>query len=238
MSSPADNKSICCDHFLSDKGCVKGASCDYAHPTAPNGTQTNVVCEYYASKRGCNKGDECNFLHPRRVSPSGEDALKYCDFYLTPSGCAESKKCKFLHPRAMPSKANLRGVGMATGIQLTGRPLNRDNKFCHFFNSPSGCKNGDACKYEHSQAEVKPQRQFRSTRGAAPHNPKTSGSRGLSIHPFIKRPQTCQFFNSEKGCVKGELCNFVHRSEKACEFFNSERGCKKGDLCDFTHTPK
>ncbi len=153
---------------------------------------------------------------------------------------------------------------MATGIQLTGRPLNRDNKFCHFFNSPSGCKNdgkcpimlvwswwvsvhsdhtvchrrghwfdfpfvlsvsflvsvicfvwlcSDACKYEHSQAEVKPQRQFRSTRGAAPHNPKTSGSRGLSIHPFIKRPQTCQFFNSEKGCVKGKTQTIDNRQQ-------------------------
>ena len=81
-------------------------SCDFAHPTAPNGTQTNVVCEYFASKRGCKKGEECNFLHPHRVNPSGEDALKYCDFYLTPAGCAESKNCKFLHPRAMPSKVH------------------------------------------------------------------------------------------------------------------------------------
>lgn len=234
MSSPADHKSICCDHFLSDKGCIKGEKCDYAHPTAPNGTQTNVVCEYFASKRGCNKGDECNFLHPRRVSPSGEEALKYCDFYLTPAGCAESKNCKFLHPRAMPSKANLRGVGMATGIQLTGRSI-RDNKTCTFFNSASGCNKGDACQYTHAALEESKQRQYRAPRGANHNNPKTSGSRGLSIHPFIKKAKPCQFFGTEKGCVKGDLCNFVHRSAKPCEFFKTEKGCKKGDLCDFTH---
>jgi len=49
------------------------------------------------------------------------------------------------------------------------------------------------------------------------------------------RPKVCEFFSTERGCVKGDVCEFVHQKQKPCEFFASARGCRKGDFCDFQH---
>ncbi len=50
-----------------------------------------------------------------------------------------------------------------------------------------------------------------------------------------KRPKICDFYATERGCVKGDACEFIHVKEKVCDFYLSERGCKKGELCDFKH---
>jgi len=52
----------------------------------------------------------------------------------------------------------------------------------------------------------------------------------------LLRPKVCEFFASERGCIKAESCEFIHQQQKPCEFFASPRGCIKGKFCDFLHT--
>lgn len=53
--------------------------------------------------------------------------------------------------------------------------------------------------------------------------------------PVQKRDQKCEFFSTERGCIKGDMCDFIHVKDKVCDFFASERGCRKGKHCDFQH---
>jgi hypothetical protein len=50
-----------------------------------------------------------------------------------------------------------------------------------------------------------------------------------------KRPQICKFHLEPRGCVKGEMCDFVHQKQQPCRWFTSDRGCIKGEGCDFQH---
>lgn len=51
--------------------------------------------------------------------------------------------------------------------------------------------------------------------------------------------KVCSFFNTEKGCAKGKMCNFLHepirKKPRQCTFYTATGGCKKGKTCDFLH---
>ena len=49
-----------------------------------------------------------------------------------------------------------------------------------------------------------------------------------------KSEKICRFFNSFRGCKKGDECNFVHE-QLPCAFFASEQGCTYNDRCPFSH---
>jgi len=57
--------------------------------------------------------------------------------------------------------------------------------------------------------------------------------------PSTNTGKVCSFFNTEKGCAKGNSCTFLHESvrkkTRTCTFFTSGEGCKKGRACDFLH---
>jgi len=66
--------------------------------------------------------------------------------------------------------------------------------------------------------------------------PGGPGSR--PVRPFPLRKKVCEFFSTERGCVKGALCDFIHQKNQVCSFWNSTKGCRKGEYCDFQHPPK
>lgn len=62
-----------------------------------------------------------------------------------------------------------------------------------------------------------------------------------------KETPLCTFFNSSRGCNKGDSCPFVHilpsetetkvesKSTKLCTFFGTPKGCNKGNACPYRH---
>lgn len=241
-----------CDFYSSPRGCSKGESCDFLHPRriSPAGEVTNRVCDYYVSETGCLKGNQCDFLHPR-VLPSGKQShrgpvggagvgavavggvgqgvggprgagtsTRVCDFYNTPTGCSKGLNCNFLHPRA---------GSFSPVITSTSAPTST-RKPCDYFFSRQGCKKGEECPFAHTRSPVVPS----SSVPRSSYPPRAGGPGSGSGAPFKTR--VCDFFATERGCVKGDQCDFIHQKDKVCDYFASARGCKKGDLCDFKHT--
>jgi len=50
-----------------------------------------------------------------------------------------------------------------------------------------------------------------------------------------KPNRACRFFNTSRGCLKGDACTFRH-VRKMCLFFNSSNGCNRGEICEFIHS--
>lgn len=58
-----------------------------------------------------------------------------------------------------------------------------------------------------------------------------SDDNGEEVTEIPKR--ICKFFNSKRGCIKGDKCVFLHQRQ-VCAFFNSDRGCSVQE-CPFVH---
>lgn len=239
-----DSTSKICAFYLSPRGCIKGDSCDFVHPSAPDGSQTTKVCDFYKSVKGCNKGNECNFLHPEghmNARAGNSSGAKVCQYFATPRGCIKGDSCDFAHPN------------------LSAKP-------CTYFLSARGCVKGKECDFSHHTPAMAgfpgmPFDQFGAAAMGFPTMPNMAGSGAMNMdfgrmpprlppspfgqmganvpaHLAHKKPQVCQFHNTERGCVKGAQCDFVHQREKVCDFWMGERGCRKGKYCDFQHPPK
>jgi len=241
-----------CDFYLTPRGCVKGDACDFQHPNAPGGAVTNKVCQFFQTPRGCIKGAACDFLHPEgmtaRAGGVGQGAAKQavCNFFNSPRGCIKGDKCDFLHPGAQAGMGMMGqmgamggmgayggyGMGMGMGMEGFGAPMmgvtggqSGNGKPCQYFSTPRGCIKGNACDFSHT--------------GGAPQ----MGGFGRGMSPMgpvnkmgqLMKDKVCDFFNTEKGCIKADACEFIHQKQKPCEFFASARGCKKGAFCDFQH---
>jgi hypothetical protein len=236
-----------CDFYLTPRGCMKGDKCDFQHPLSPAGTLTNRVCDFYLTPRGCRKGEQCDFLHPQ---PKQGVKDKVCTYYMTPQGCIKGLNCDFLHPRpgmftdvpggtpgassssssTIPPDLAALGVGVGVGA---GRGVR--SKPCDFFLSPRGCIKGDQCDFSHVRPGAGG---FPGGGGMGSGWMTTIVSESgfptplpLSFSAFLpakKKPlraKLCDFFNTARGCVKGDACDFIHQKQK-------------GALCDFLHPPK
>lgn len=62
------------------------------------------------------------------------------------------------------------------------------------------------------------------------------GKKIITCHTPVKKTRICRFYNSFKGCRKGNACNFLHE-KMPCAFFGSPQGCSYGDKCPFAHDP-
>jgi len=57
-----------------------------------------------------------------------------------------------------------------------------------------------------------------------------------------KSKEECKFFNTEKGCINGNKCKFIHKPilaqpcahKNRCKFFNTPKGCTNVK-CHFEH---
>lgn len=165
-----------------------------------------------------------------------------CKFFQMPQGCKKGAGCEFLHP------SPAMGMGMG-GMGMPGAPMGYGapmmgaaaggKKQCTFFFTARGCVKGESCDFSHTAGGDQQQQMFSSP---APQM-YGMGMPGMQQQPMpgqqgmqmMKKPQKCDFFSTERGCIKGEMCDFIHQKEKACDFFLSERGCRKGKFCDFQH---
>jgi len=117
-----------------------------------------------------------------------------------------------------------------------------------FFLSPRGCIKGDQCDFSHVRPGAGG---FPGGGGMGSGWMTTIVSESgfptplpLSFSSFLpakKKPlraKLCDFFNTARGCVKGDACDFIHQKQKVCDFYLKPQGCRKGALCDFLHPPK
>jgi len=216
-------------------------------------------CSFYLTARGCIKGDSCDFQH---IAAGGSDTKKpvknrICDFYMTPQGCVKGIHCDFLHPH--PGAA-LFGADPTAFSQLTGFPsvstgtnTTKNEKLCSFFMTPRGCVKGDECDFSHARPGASPS----FPNPYLPSNSNPYAALGYGFDPTmlglmnpalaslvggkLKKPtkqKICDFHKTERGCVKGDSCDFIHTKDRVCDFFNTARGCRKGMLCDFQHPSK
>jgi len=82
-----------------------------------------------------------------------------------------------------------------------------NNRICNFYMTPQGCVKGVSCDFLHPR-------------------PTTGMFGGLeaAIDPRF----------ATGGALSG-VSGGGPKKDKACDFFNTPRGCVKGDSCDFTH---
>ena len=208
-----------CEFFLTPQGCIKGQTCDFAHPRAmPSGGNSLRPAGPFGASAVMGAG--------RGFGRGAGPAVRVCEFYLTPAGCNRGNSCNFSHPtgraaqQALAAKeaaaAGRGGRGAAMGGQQAA-PI------CDYFFSRRGCSKGNACPFSHTAPAP-------AAYGAYGHH-GGAGAADLSKKP----PKVCAFYNTEKGCVKGRQCDFLHVEDKVCDFYLSERGCKKGQHCNFKH---
>jgi len=118
---------------------------------------------------------------------------KPCSFYGTPRGCVKGELCDFQHVNSPTTTS-------------TNKPVN--NRICNFYMTPQGCVKGVSCDFLHprpTDAGLFP--------SFGPIDPRLALQASMGVGPG---PQ-------------------AGKKEKACDFFNTPRGCVKGDACDFTH---
>jgi len=255
-----------CSYYVTERGCIKGESCDFKHPKAPNGSETNRVCDFFLSQRGCSKAELCNFLHLGTPPEKTEGDQKLCNFYITPRGCIKGEKCDFMHPTA------------PNGTVTT--------RICEYYLTPRGCSKDKKCDFLHHGGRPQFATPFGAPSGRTGSFPPTFAPRvPVAPKPAVEtqgsidgNTRVCEFYQSQRGCIKGTKCDFLHTegssvpsnpapsyptpyqnayqnpyqnygggysggssvpssssSSKTCSFFNTERGCIKGDSCDFSH---
>lgn len=171
-------------------------------------------------------------------APAGQ---KVCNFFSSPRGCIKGSECDFYHPANGATMMPGMDAGMQMGSQGSGRG---QGKPCDYFFSTRGCVKGNECDFSHVNPAM-----GGGFGGAAPmYGQQMQGMMpGMMGRPGVdmmgrpgfggveKKPQKCDFFGTERGCIKGDSCDFIHTKEKVCDFFLSERGCRKGKFCDFQH---
>jgi len=215
-------------------------------------TQNRRICAYFQTPRGCVKGNACDFLHPL------PDHLPHLS-NMSVHGNMQNMQNMQNMPNNMPNN-------MQSGLQPGNDQSNK--KVCDFFLTPRGCAKGNQCDFAHvnPHTSTDPYSMYSmggmggmgamggyhnvmTGRGMFPGmvNPMMGGGRGGGTPQFgigrggvlvPKRPKACEFFNTERGCIKGERCDFIHTKDKVCDFYFTDRGCRKGKFCDFKHPEK
>ena len=160
----------------------------------------------------------------------GGGGVTVCQFYLTPQGCNRGNLCPFLHPTGRAAQQALAAKEAGARIPA-GRPV----PSCDYFFSRRGCSKGDSCPFSHVREPQPhaPHAPFNAGWGAVHQGGPMYGGGGPSV--VVKRPKVCSFHSTERGCVKGNACEYIHVKDKLCTFVLSEKGCKKGATCDHKH---
>jgi len=120
-----------------------------------------------------------------------------------------------------------------------------EDKLCKFYQTPRGCFKADKCEFVHlpSQATLQQIAAVATAQAVgAPVNIENLASdgggrgigRGRGGRPM--RRKLCEFFGTQRGCIKGSSCDFIHQKNQVCSFWASGRGCRKGAVCDFLHS--
>lgn len=184
-----------CDFYLSERGCAKGERCDFLHcygkPKAKMEPPPKPLCAFYLTPKGCIKDDRCDFWHPK--APDGSTSKRICEYFNSPRGCAKEARCDFLHveKRHLPATA-LSGMSMP-GMMQPGFPPMTPPVFRGSTYPP-----GAAAAFG-----------FPGWGGAAAA-PAPVQSRATEAQR-TGNGRVCSFYNSARGCAKGDRCDFVHQ---------------------------
>eukprot|EP00933_Yihiella_yeosuensis_P080321 TRINITY_DN93739_c0_g1_i1.p1 TRINITY_DN93739_c0_g1~~TRINITY_DN93739_c0_g1_i1.p1 ORF type:complete len:333 (+),score=66.75 TRINITY_DN93739_c0_g1_i1:52-999(+) len=141
-----------CRFFLSPGGCAYGAACRNRHEEGGS-VPAKAECVFFAQGR-CTRGESCVFAHTSRdfdladgvaaveenTSESAE--VPPCIFFMR-GECKRGKQCLFPHI----------GSSKASGSTTSPKCSDEASELCRHFNTPRGCRNGDACRFIHSAEE-------------------------------------------------------------------------------------
>ena len=173
---------------------MKQQTPDSKAPVRKDSEEKQRTCRFYNKKNGCSKGDACIFAHTEM--PQCQEGVK-CRNY----------KCTLSH-RLNEQSSNVeekKGEKSAENKAMPGGNPGEKKIVCHFYNRKGGCRNGNACKFLHSELPAENE-EGRINQGG---NDKAK-SQNEKKHTKTK---TCFFFNRPSGCKKGDNCDFIHQSQ-------------------------
>ena len=176
------------------------------------------------------------------TTPSTEDQPKRkaelptrrCKFFNSTKGCSKDK-CTFLHDSNPNNPQNLNIFDNTIDSQKKKRE-------CRFYKTERGCLKGTECPFPHGE----PAQRDNNITGSKQTGELEDGQSRKASETIQKK---CRFYNTQRGCIKGEKCSFEHIEEEQdkadekkdngnseeCRFFNSKRGCWKGARCPYRH---
>uniref|UniRef100_A0A6C0DZY1 C3H1-type domain-containing protein n=1 Tax=viral metagenome TaxID=1070528 RepID=A0A6C0DZY1_9ZZZZ len=99
-----------------------------------------VLCKFFPN---CNKGSLCTFLHPQEKQEKQENQEP------------QEKQEKQENQEPQESQESQESQEKQEKIIVSNPPsakgTNKLIRYCHFFNSIKGCRNGDNCGFEHQE---------------------------------------------------------------------------------------
>lgn len=204
-----------CGFFGTPRGCIKGDKCDFEHVAGAGGASFQGGIAYGAFG---NSG-----APPPPAMSAMDGGRRPCTFFQTPRGCIKGNGCDFAH--IAPQQVQMQmppPMPMASPYDLPPAPGMYDP-----YAAPS--------HYAPSPYAPPPAPRMNVPFGGGPMSAYGAPAMPQFVPQVVKKPKVCQFHKTERGCIKGAQCDFIHRSDKPCTFFSTPRGCIKGDLCDFSH---
>ncbi|KAL0034147.1 hypothetical protein WJX77_000222 [Trebouxia sp. C0004] len=134
-------------------------------------------------------------------------------------------------PAGGPPQHSMEGANTCREIQVPSA-AKPSSALCKYFNTLKGCVRGDSCGFKHfiyeaadaapgdyrpadsgpppRRGEPSGRGRGRAFRDGPPHPGRGSHSEG----PSWQQSRKCAFFNTAKGCEKGDKCRFAHVSEE------------------------
>jgi hypothetical protein len=227
-----------CDFFNQPRGCIKGDTCDYLHvrPRLP----PNAV--------GIGRGARpASIFAPPMMrggfAPVGRGGGgfddKTCKYFFTPKGCIKGDKCDFQHtpPSAIDTHRSDAPPSLYSSLTTSAYPSSANHYPPNSF-APSSARPNSSIHDEYRSSQIQyPSYQDQFAQARQPFIDPYAAQRFPrgALPPRTLKPKPCEFHSTERGCIKGDLCDFIHQKNKVCDYFGSSRGCRKGDLCDFQH---
>jgi len=245
----ANVKEKICDFFLSAAGCKRGFNCDYAHPPHLAGSAAAMM------------GGAPAAVAPSPYNPYNPYAPAPLPVSVPRAPAPSYGVDLYGRPLSLPAGLSPLSAGPAVPavrapVSARLPPRKTGDRPCTYFNTPRGCLKGAACDFAHvkgdtaglAPGEEAPASQSHSpspqpaSSTASPYSSSSYTSSTIRPPPSApgappKRPRVCEYFNSARGCVKAEMCDFIHQKQRPCDFWHSGKGCRKGEYCDFLHGP-
>jgi len=225
-----------CKFFLSERGCIK-SDCRFFHTSGEHAIDNNkdlfnnkeinsreTICHYFSSVGGCRRGSKCPNLHefvdkeeiskadnnnkiteePKKSYSPDEmkisDKGKICKFFITSTGCFEGENCPNKHVEVCKQEDCKGEIEKCHYLHVKVT-----EEICRFFHTKKGCRNGLNCPDLHKKAEEI----FNDSKEYALKQTEVTVENTNKMSPDEKRIN-CKFFNTKKGCFKGEKCPNVH----------------------------
>jgi len=147
-----------CRFFSTIQGCRNGSDCNFSHTEQIQQKQPQQRIE-----------QQCPLLQrsqprsqPRFQQRQERKPTVLCKFF---PNCHKGSLCTFLHPQEKqekqepqekqeqqePQEQQEKQEKIIVSTPPSAKGTNKLIRYCYFFNSPKGCRNGDTCDFAHQE---------------------------------------------------------------------------------------